>query len=331
LVPAAIRSRLPVVIPILVLLVFLFDVVTPLGFSVWLLYFVPLILCFWIDREYAIPVLCGVILLFISAGYLISSPGLHTQYVLVNRILFSGVVICVSVVLWMIQRRHARLERELLSRRDLDAGSAGADRKFERFAHILNAELVPALSSVRSSLQSIRAGKGSVSPEDLARSEETIARAEQEIRFTKRMETVGKSPPRWQDLNEILREKIPGIRKHGLSVVTGPGRLWLYADPLLPEVFDEFIDNTLKYGLVSTVIRVMWHADENNLVLTFEDDGVGIPFSQKNKIFHDGVGRGLVLAREILGVTGISISETGEPERGTRIALSVPEGKYRFA
>ncbi len=105
----------------------------------------------------------------------------------------------------------------------------------------------------------------------------------------------------------------------------------MYADPLLPEVFDELIDNTFRYGMVLTTIRIGWQADANALILTFEDDGVGIPFSQKQRIFYDSVGRGLVLAREILGATGITIEENGTPEQGARFSLSVPEGKYRFA
>jgi signal transduction histidine kinase len=38
---------------------------------------------------------------------------------------------------------------------------------------------------------------------------------------------------------------------------------------------------------------------------------------------------GLFLAREILGLTGITIRESGEPGRGARFEVRVPEGMWR--
>jgi signal transduction histidine kinase len=41
-------------------------------------------------------------------------------------------------------------------------------------------------------------------------------------------------------------------------------------------------------------------------------------------------GLGLFLAREILGITGMTIKETGEPGKGARFEITIPEGAYRF-
>jgi signal transduction histidine kinase len=38
---------------------------------------------------------------------------------------------------------------------------------------------------------------------------------------------------------------------------------------------------------------------------------------------------GLSLAREILSITNITITETGEPGKGARFEIKVPEGAYR--
>jgi len=38
---------------------------------------------------------------------------------------------------------------------------------------------------------------------------------------------------------------------------------------------------------------------------------------------------GLFLSREILAITGISISENGEPGKGARFEIRVPPGKFR--
>ena len=42
-------------------------------------------------------------------------------------------------------------------------------------------------------------------------------------------------------------------------------------------------------------------------------------------------GMGLFLAREILAITGITITETGEAGKGARFELHVPEGGYQVA
>ena len=66
-----------------------------------------------------------------------------------------------------------------------------------------------------------------------------------------------------------------------------------------------------------------------------EDDGVGISDENKEKIFDRGFGKntglGLFLSREILSLTGITIHETGEPGKGVRFEIKLPNGAYRFA
>jgi signal transduction histidine kinase len=73
--------------------------------------------------------------------------------------------------------------------------------------------------------------------------------------------------------------------------------------------------------------------DGQNLVLVFEDNGVGIPSSEKEMIFERGYGKntgfGLFLIREILSITGLSIKENGIPGKGVRFEITVPQGVYR--
>jgi len=69
-------------------------------------------------------------------------------------------------------------------------------------------------------------------------------------------------------------------------------------------------------------------------LIVCEDDGVGVPAEEKELIFERGFGKntglGLALSREILSITGITITENGEPGRGARFELKVPKGAYRF-
>jgi signal transduction histidine kinase len=109
----------------------------------------------------------------------------------------------------------------------------------------------------------------------------------------------------------------------------------IYADPLFEKVFYNMIDNALRYGGDRmTMIRLFSYETANGLALVIEDDGVGIPASDKDHVFDKGFGHhtglGTFLSREILAITGITIVENGEPGKGARFEMTVPKGSYRF-
>lgn len=69
-------------------------------------------------------------------------------------------------------------------------------------------------------------------------------------------------------------------------------------------------------------------------MILVEDNGPGIPATEKEKIFsweyhRKGGLTGLFLAREILSITGISLKETGEPGTGARFEIQVPGDVFR--
>ena len=70
------------------------------------------------------------------------------------------------------------------------------------------------------------------------------------------------------------------------------------------------------------------------LTIVCEDDGIGITGEDKKHLFSRGYGKktglGLFLSREILAITGITITENGIPGNGARFEISVPKSVYRF-
>jgi signal transduction histidine kinase len=72
---------------------------------------------------------------------------------------------------------------------------------------------------------------------------------------------------------------------------------------------------------------------DNDYFLVCEDDGAGIPGHEKEKIFERGFGKnsglGLAISREVLDITGITITGTGEPGAGARFVMMMPKGTYR--
>jgi len=79
-------------------------------------------------------------------------------------------------------------------------------------------------------------------------------------------------------------------------------------------------ERNIRHGEHVTDIRISPHVSESNLVITWEDNGVGVPEEEKEQIFNRGFGKntglGLFLLREILALTDISIRETGVPGSG---------------
>jgi signal transduction histidine kinase len=111
------------------------------------------------------------------------------------------------------------------------------------------------------------------------------------------------------------------------------GGVELFADPLLERAFYNLIGNAVQHGERLSRVRFTGLESPAGLVVTCEDDGVGIPAGEKERIFHPGFSRsggyGLFLVREILGITGISIHEDGDPGKGARFIISAPAGTWQ--
>ncbi len=103
---------------------------------------------------------------------------------------------------------------------------------------------------------------------------------------------------------------------------------------MLERVFFNLIDNAVKHGVRVTAITVRCEREPDGILVIVEDNGVGIPAGEKEKIFERGFGKntglGLFLVREILAITGITIKEAGVYGKGARFEITVPRGVYRF-
>jgi PAS domain S-box-containing protein len=159
---------------------------------------------------------------------------------------------------------------------------------------------------------------------------------ERQIAFTKEYQDLGVNAPAWQNVETCVRKALTALPMRDIRVSVEVGDLEVYADPLLEKVFYNLIDNALRYGgTAMTSIRITWQESDNELVIFIEDNGSGISSEEKKKLFGRGFGHntglGLFLSREILAITGMAITESGEPGRGARFEIRVPGGGYRKA
>ena len=139
--------------------------------------------------------------------------------------------------------------------------------------------------------------------------------------------------PEWQDVATVIHSAEHQLNLSGTEVHVGITGIEIFADPLLEKVFYNLMDNSLRHG--DHVTRVDFTADttEAGLVLTYSDNGAGIALEDKPKLFQKGFGKnnglGLFLSREILSITGISITENGDPGKGVRFGIFVPGSRFR--
>ncbi len=145
---------------------------------------------------------------------------------------------------------------------------------------------------------------------------------------------IGVHTPVWHDVDRIIRNAIEMLPLQALRVDCDIAGLEIYADPLIEKVFYNLMENTLRHGEKATRISCSYRRDGDDMVIEYRDDGIGVPEDAKKAIFQHGFGThtglGLFLSREILSITGISISETGEPGKGVCFEIRVPNGRYRI-
>jgi len=156
-----------------------------------------------------------------------------------------------------------------------------------------------------------------------------------QIDFSQDYQDMGATAPVWQGVEAMIDRSAAALPVGSVTIAVECPSLEILADPLFEKVFYNLIDNALRYGGESlTTIRISARESGHNLLLLCEDDGAGIPEEEKTEIFARGHGKntglGLFLVREILGITGMNIRESGGPGKGARFEILVPEGSFRM-
>jgi|WetSurMetagenome_2_1015567.scaffolds.fasta_scaffold01578_4 signal transduction histidine kinase len=144
---------------------------------------------------------------------------------------------------------------------------------------------------------------------------------------------IGINIQKWHNVADILRPVTLQAGTAGIRCSVDAGNLEIYADPLLPRVFSNLLDNVVRHGSHVTSLTITCHRIAGRMLVIWEDDGIGIPAGEKERVFDQGYGKntglGLFLCCEILAITGITLQENGVPGKGARFELHIPEGKYR--
>ena len=250
-----------------------------------------------------------------------ASKNLH--HCLVSVVMIPGTTNSIAAIVDITERKRAEEATEL------------ANKKLNLLNNITRHDI---LNTITGLLGCVDMADATASPEertDLLNDIKELTRIiQRQITFTRDYQEVGVNLPQWQNVNEVINHTLQNFKNSDLYFFVDLENAEIYADPLLEKVFYNLVDNAIHYGESITIIKFSFLISDMGLFIICEDDGTGIPPEEKARIFERGVGRntgmGLFLTREILGITGITIVETGVYGKGARFEIHIPRGTFRF-
>lgn len=105
----------------------------------------------------------------------------------------------------------------------------------------------------------------------------------------------------------------------------------------IAHIMSNLIDNAIKYSSERPKVTIAAHSDHHDIVITVEDQGVGIPKGETEKVFErfyrtgdeftrkvKGSGLGLALVRELVHAHGGTIKLSSEPHKGSTFTIRLP-------
>jgi signal transduction histidine kinase len=143
------------------------------------------------------------------------------------------------------------------------------------------------------------------------------------------------------DLSALVREKADKYksRKPGVKVMNAPDSLVVMVDPArIKTVLQNLLENALKFSdKQKKPVEISVRLEEDKVILTVQDFGVGIPPEDHEKVFEPfyrvdksrtketgGYGLGLSLCREIIRAHGGDMRLESQVGQGTRVLAEWP-------
>jgi two-component system sensor histidine kinase KdpD len=144
----------------------------------------------------------------------------------------------------------------------------------------------------------------------------------------------------WQTLDDLAGSAIARVedRLRGRSVsVDIPADVPpVYVDAdLIVQTFVNLLDNVAKYTPAGAPVRISAQADDERVLITVDDEGPGLPTSDRNQLFDKfqrgrdegtvvGAGLGLAICLAVIQAHGGNIWAGDRPGGGARFQFTVP-------
>jgi PAS domain S-box-containing protein len=161
----------------------------------------------------------------------------------------------------------------------------------------------------------------------------TMNRMEEMLRFSRHYQNIGIESPRWFNPKELWGQSLTDTHLNGVKAECSIPPCLIQADPMVIRVLPNLMDNSVRHGGKVSRICLRGERQEDGLVLTYEDNGVGLDQKQAERVFdiqYQGRhGHGMHLVSEVLGITDITIQALPSTS-GARFVMRVPPHRCRI-
>jgi len=142
-------------------------------------------------------------------------------------------------------------------------------------------------------------------------------------------------------LNGVIREMEPQLNHKHLEIIqsAGKSRSIITSDPnWIRAILQNLISNAIKYSHPNQHITVSFGHDRAQLIITVQDQGIGIPFSEQDQIFtkmfrgekakdiaSEGTGIGLYITKSMVDLMGGAVWFESEEDKGSTFYVRLPK------
>jgi two-component system phosphate regulon sensor histidine kinase PhoR len=138
----------------------------------------------------------------------------------------------------------------------------------------------------------------------------------------------------------VVEQLLPLADRRGIELISElPTPFPIRADQLrLEQMVTNLLDNAIKFSNSGGKVRVKGNVDQSNVVLSVEDEGIGIPAGSQDKIFHrfyqenrdesremGGTGLGLSIVKHLMRLHGGQVRVESELGQGATFYLEFPK------
>ena len=256
---------------------------------------------------------------------------------------------------------NANLEQRIdAATKELRASNAQLQRLDEakdEFISMASHQLRTPLTSIKGYVSMLMEGDvGKVTPDQKHLLEEAFMSSERMVRLigdflnVSRLQTgkfmIDKHPT---DLSKVVQHELEALETNANSRNLKFTYIKPKAFPILnldeskiQQVIMNFADNAIYYSKENTTIKVTLKADEKGIEFTVKDTGIGVPESEKDKLFNkffratnarkqrpDGTGVGLFLAKKVIDAHDGKVIFESKEKKGSTFGFRLPLSKNR--
>jgi len=227
---------------------------------------------------------------------------------------------------------YLSIARDITERKKAEEALTQANRKMNLLTQVTRHDMANQLVLLNGYVELIKKAKDN---SDLMmwqkKMEKTLESLGRQLEFTKQYQDIGVKEPVWQNLHELVVRSRSHLSLGGLRLKEEGTDVQILADPLFEKVVLNLIDNAVRHSQAKHLI-IKAVREEDELVISFKDDGIGIGDEDRKHIFERGYGKntgfGLFMSREILGMTHGEIKETSAAGEGANFEIIIPMGYF---